>query len=95
MVVDEVLAVATMEAICDAATPEHFGTMLELIERHSMQWLVDAYQARHPNVIAISIPSMLSWFPDGVDGGMIIGPQRRTWQEVKESVRRSIESFLR
>lgn len=92
---DEELAVVTLDAICIAATPQHFVTMLGLVERHSMQWLVDAYQARHPNVMAISVPCILSWFPEGDDEHAIIALNGRSWGSVKDRIRGAIESYFR
>ncbi len=95
MSTEEELAVQAIDGIVRQASKQHYVTLHELLERHSVQWLVDTYRNRYPNVMAISIPSLLSTYPEIRPEQDPIDMRGNSWERIERSLQRTISDYLR
>ena len=72
-----------------------FWDLHELLQHHPVQWVIDRHKEKHPNqLLAISIPSALTWFNDAEEGEDPVSLNGLSWPDVKRSIARIVNSFL-
>lgn len=91
---DEEEAIVIVETLMKDAEKSDYAALIRLVERNSMQWLVDTMKRKERSAIAISWPSLLSTFPmveDKVDPTI----DDETWEGIKRSISQSVSDYLK
>ena len=60
---DEELAAEVLDRITNTASKTDYAALMILVQKHSMQWLVDVCQRKVPSSMAISVSTLLASFP--------------------------------
>ena len=90
---DEEEAIVIVETLMKDAEKSDYAALFRLVERNSMQWLVDIMKRKKPSIIAISWPSLLSTFPmveDKVDPAI----NDEVWECIKRSISQTVSDYL-
>ena len=92
---DADLAAMKVQAILGRGKKKDFWDLHELLQHHPVQWVIDRHKEKHPNqLLAISIPSALTWFHDAEEGEDPVSLNGLSWPDVKRSIARIVNSFL-
>ncbi len=93
MAMDQVEAVVVVARLMKDAEKSDYAALIRLVERNSLQWLVDIMKHKEPSAIAISWPSLLATFPmveDKVDPAI----DDETWEGIKRSISQTVSDYL-
>lgn len=92
---DEDIAAMKVQAILGRGKKKDFWDLNELLQHHSVQWVMDRHKEKYPNqMLAISIPQALAWFTDAEQSEDPVGLNGLSWEDVKRSIVRLVNSFL-
>lgn len=95
MYADADIAAMKVQAILGRGKKKDFWDMNELLQHHSMQWVMDRHREKHPNqLLAISIPNALTWFTEADESEDPVSLNELSWADVKLSISRMVNSFL-
>ena len=84
-----------IEAMLHRAQKKDFWDLEQLLRVHGLQELLDNHRRKYPkNTIMISIPRALGYFEDAEESEEPKALNGLTWQEVKRSISRTVNSFL-
>lgn len=96
MYTDEDIAPMKIEAILHRGRKKDFWDLDVLIAEHGLGWILDQHRAKFPdNSIAISIPYAITWFVDAEHSEDPVSLKGRTWDQVKRSISRHVNEFLK
>jgi hypothetical protein len=77
------------------AQKKDFWDLEQLLRVHGLQKLLDNHRRKYPkNTIMISIPRALGFFEDAEESEEPKALNGLTWQDVKRSISRIVNSFL-
>lgn len=84
-----------IEAMLHRAQKKDFWDLEQLLRVHGLQELLDNHRSKYPkNTIMISIPRALGYFEDAEESEDPKALNGLTWQDVKRSISRIVNSFL-
>lgn len=91
---NEEQAVAGLQRIIEVGDKSDYAALMQLVQRHSMQWLVDACYQWDPHIISISAPSLLASFPSAEEKpDPTIDDE--TWEGIKRSISQTVSDYLK
>lgn len=94
MPTDEELGVDGIERILKGGTKADYAALMDLLQRHSMQWLVDVYIGINPHIIAVSVPSILASFPTAEEKDDT-SMDDASWEAIKRSISQTVSDYLK
>lgn len=96
MYADADIAAMKVQAILGRGKKKDFWDLNELLQHHSFQWIMDRHKEKHPHqLLAISIPHAITWFTDAEDGVDPVCLRGWTWEEVKRSISKAVNDYLK
>jgi len=92
---DDDIAGMKIQAILGRGKKKDFWDLNELLQHHTLQWLMDKHKEKYSNqLLAISIPTALTWFTDAEEGEDPVSLNGLSWTDVKHSISRIVNGFL-
>ncbi len=85
-----------IQAILGRGKKKDFWDLSLLMKQHGLEHLMEWHKEKFPSqMLAISIPSAITYFNDAEDSEDPVGLQGQTWEEVKRSISKAVSDYLR
>lgn len=96
MYADEDIAAMKIQAILGRGKKKDLWDLDELLQHHSLQWMMDRHKEKYPNqMLAMSIPNALVWFNDSEESEDPVSLKGQTWEGIKRSISSKVNGFLK
>lgn len=83
-------------AILKRGVKKDFWDIAEIINRYSIEQVIDAYNHKFPNQqMLISIPQALIYFDDADASEDPVSKKGQTWDSVKKTIRKQVDAYLK
>ena len=93
---DADIAAMKVQAILGRGKKKDFWDLDELLQHHSLQWMMDRHKEKYPNqMLAISIPNALVWFNDAEESEDPVSLKGQTWEGIKRSIAAQVNGYLK
>lgn len=90
------IAAMKIQAILGRGKKKDFWDLYELLQRYSMQQLIDWHKQKYPSqMLAISIPNAISYFSEAEESETPVSFKKQTWKGVKKGIQRVVSDYLR
>lgn len=84
-----------IQAILGRGKKKDFWDLSLLLEHHGLENLMNWHKEKYPNqMLAISIPSAITYFTDAEDSENPVSLQDQTWDGVKASINTAVREYL-
>ena len=95
MYADEDIGAMKIQALLGRGKKKDFWDLHTLLQHHDLNKIMDWHRTKYPDqLLAISIPSAITYFTDAEDSEDPISLQGQTWEGVKASIQRSVRDYL-
>jgi hypothetical protein len=95
MYADDDIAAMKVQAILNRGVKKDFWDLHELLQHYSVEWIMEKHKRKFPSqLLAVGIPKALIWFDDADNSEDPVALNGLTWEDVKRSIRRTVNSFL-
>lgn len=89
------IAAMKINAILGRGVKKDFFDIVELLKHFNLEEIIDAYQKKYPNQhYLISIPNALTYFVDAEDSPNPISLNNTSWDEVKNTLKTTVRTYL-
>jgi predicted nucleotidyltransferase component of viral defense system len=89
------IAAMKINAVLGRGAKKDFYDIYEILKHYSLKQIIEWYYEKyHKQVIAISIPQALIYFDDAELSEDPVSLDNINWEEVKESIKNSVRTFL-
>lgn len=96
MYADEDIAAMKIQTLLGRGRKKDFWDLQTLLEHYDLGAIMDWHRTKYPGqMLAISIPSAITYFTDAEDSEDPISLQGQTWEGVKETIRKAVRDYLR
>lgn len=90
------IAAMNIQAILGRAQKKDFWDLHELLKHYPLQQLMDWHKQKYPSqMLAISIPHAITYFVDADESDPPISFKGQTWEEVKNSIKKVVNDYLK
>lgn len=90
------IAAMKIQAILGRGKKKDFWDIYELLQRYSLQQLMDWHKRKYPSqMLAISIPHAITYFVDAEESETPLSFKKQTWEGVKKGIQRAVRDYLR
>ena len=89
------IAAMKINAILGRAAQKDFFDLAEILKHHTLSELMAWHQQKYPSqMLAISIPSALTYFAEADESEMPINLNKQTWEDVKKFLQLKVREYL-
>lgn len=93
---DKDIGAMKIQALLGRGKKKDFWDLCTLLQHHDLAEIIDWHRAKYPDqMLAISIPSAITYFTDAEGSEDPVSLQGQTWEEVKRSISRAVSDYLR
>ncbi len=96
MVGDADVGTMKIQALLGRGKKKDFWDLAVLLQHHGLDDIIAWHERKYPSqLLAISIPSAITYFTDAEESEDPISLQGQTWEGVKDSIRKAVSDYLR
>jgi hypothetical protein len=90
------LAAMKIQAILGRAMKKDFWDLFELLQHFPLHQLIEWHKKKYPSqMLAISIPSALTYFQEAEESETPLSLKNQTWNNVKKGIQAAVSDYLR
>lgn len=95
MYADEDLAAMKIQALLGRGRKKDFWDLHVLLQDHDLEHIIGWHRMKYPDqMLAISIPSAITYFTDAEDSETPVSLQGQTWEDVKAFISKAVRDYL-
>jgi len=84
-----------IQAILGRGKKKDFWDIHQLLQHFSLDQIIQWHQEKYPSqMLAISIPHALTWFPDAEETEAPVSLKGQTWDQVKSGIQKAVRDYL-
>ncbi len=93
---DKDISAMKIQAVLGRGQKKDFYDLYELLQHHPLQQIIDWHKEKYPNqMLGISIPNALTYFPDAEHSETPVSLKRQNWAQVKSGISQAVSDYLK